>query len=80
MLRAHDALAAGASQREIAAVLLDEEALAPRWRVEAPSLRSKVQRLVRSARAMADGGYRLILGGRRAPAVHRGLTPNRDPI
>jgi len=53
MLRAHDALAAGADQREIAAQLLSSASLRPRWRSDVPSLRSRVQRLVRGARAMA---------------------------
>lgn len=61
MLRAHDALAAGADQRAIAAVLLNRSASAPRWRSEAPSLRLQVQRLVRGARRMAAGGYRELL-------------------
>ena len=61
MLRAGDALAAGASQREIAAELLDRDAVQDRWRVRSPSLRSRAQRLVGSARAMAEGGYRSLL-------------------
>jgi hypothetical protein len=60
-LRAHDALAAGASQREIAAGLLGDAAEEARWRVHAASLRSQVQRLVRAARGVADGGYRAFL-------------------
>lgn len=61
-LRAHDALAAGTSQREIAARLLGDAAEEARWRVHAASLRSQVQRLVRAARGLADGGYRAFLG------------------
>lgn len=57
MLRVHDALAAGARQREIAAALLSRSASEPRWRSEAPSVRLQVQRLVRGARLMAEGGY-----------------------
>lgn len=60
-LRVHDALRAGASQREIAAGLLSDAAGEARWRVHAPSLRSQVQRLVRTARAFTDGGYRTLL-------------------
>lgn len=63
VLRASDALAAGASQREIAEYLLGREAAQRRWRVEASSLRSRAQRLVREARRMADGGYRDLLAG-----------------
>jgi hypothetical protein len=53
MLRAHDALARGAGQREIAAALLGSSAARERWRVVEPSLRSRAQRLVRSARSAA---------------------------
>lgn len=62
LLRTHDALAAGAGQREIAERLLDRDAGGRRWRVEAPALRSRVQRLVRDARQMAAGGYLSLLG------------------
>jgi hypothetical protein len=61
MLRAADALAAGAGQREIAQLLLSEEAGEPRWRTRAPSLRSQAQRLVRAARRMESGSYRELL-------------------
>lgn len=64
LLRTRDALAAGAGQREIAECLLGREAAGPRWRVEAPSVRSRVQRLVREARRMASGGYRDLLAAR----------------
>lgn len=60
-LRAADGLAAGANQREIAAVLLSRSAEEARWRSQAPSLRSQAQRLVRFARDMAAGGYRTLL-------------------
>jgi len=63
VLRAGDALAAGASQREIAECLLGREAARRRWRVEASSLRSRAQRLVREARRMAAGSYRELLAG-----------------
>jgi hypothetical protein len=57
MLRAHDALAVGADQREIAAALLSSDAGEPCWRSRSPSVRTRVQRLVRGARRMASGGY-----------------------
>jgi hypothetical protein len=57
LIRASDALAAGASQREIAAGLLGRPPSAVRWRIEAPSLRSQAQRLVRGARRMASGAW-----------------------
>jgi hypothetical protein len=61
LLRAADALAAGAGQREIAAVLLGRRAGEPLWRSRDPSLRSQAQRLVRGARLMAAGGWRALL-------------------
>lgn len=61
MLRAHDAIASGAGQREIAAELFNPVARAPGWRSEAPSVRSQVQRLVRSARLTARKSYRAFL-------------------
>ncbi len=63
LLRTHDALTAGADQRRIAECLLDRDAAGRRWRVQAPALRSRVQRLVREARRMAGGGYLTLLGG-----------------
>lgn len=62
MLRTADALACGADQREIAGVLLGRSVADPAWRSREPSIRSQVQRLVRSARRMAGGGYRKLLG------------------
>lgn len=61
-LRAWDGVRAGATQRSLAAVLLREEAADVRWRTEAPSLRSQIQRLARGARAMAHGAYWRLLG------------------
>jgi hypothetical protein len=62
MLRAWDALVAGADQRRIAEALLSRSAGEPFWRNREPSVRSQVQRLVRSARAFGQGGYRALLG------------------
>jgi hypothetical protein len=75
MLRACDAIAAGATQREIASALLSAEARQPRWRGEAPSLRSRAQRLVRSARAMESGGFWGLLGG---DATRHGSLPKTE--
>ncbi|MES2136922.1 MAG: DUF2285 domain-containing protein [Pseudomonadota bacterium] len=61
VLRTHDALSAGADQRRIAEVLLSRSVEEPCWRVRESSVRSQVQRLVRSARQMAAGGYRALL-------------------
>jgi hypothetical protein len=63
LLRTWDGLAAGADQRQLAEVLLSRSAGGPRWRAREPSVRSQVQRLVRSARAFAAGGYRVLLAG-----------------
>jgi len=62
VLRAADALAAGAGQREIASELLSRTAGEPQWRSREPSVRSQAQRLVASARSFARGGYRSLLG------------------
>lgn len=65
-LRAWDALTAGASQREIAAILLSDDATRNRWRINHSSLRSRVQRLCRTAAAMAQGGFwQLLASGAR---------------
>lgn len=61
LLRARDALDAGADQRAIAESLLSRSACEPRWRSAEPSLRSRVQRLVRGARLMAKDGYLRLL-------------------
>jgi len=63
VLRIADALSAGASQREIAAVLFGSERISSDWRAVSDSLRSRVRRLVREARRMATGGYRGVMRG-----------------
>lgn len=60
-LRVRDALAAGATQRDIAEALFDPSVRHTRWRIEQPTVRLQVQRLVRSARTMVAGGYQHIL-------------------
>jgi hypothetical protein len=65
MLRAHDAIGEGASQREIGAALFGDERIRGDWSDGSDSLRSRVRRLVREARAMARGGYRQLM--RRRP-------------
>lgn len=60
ILRVADALADGASQREIAAALFGQERAVNEWSHEA-SLRSRVRRLVREAREMARGGWRQLM-------------------
>jgi hypothetical protein len=73
LLRTHDALACGATQRLIAEQLLSVAPLASPWRLEDPSLRLRAQRLVHGARRMAAGGWLDLLGPGRArstPADH----------
>lgn len=68
VLRVHDALAAGASQREIGAVLFGAERTALDWGERSDSARSRVRRLVRDARLLARGGYRSLLARRNKAA------------
>lgn len=62
MLRAHDLSVLGASQREIAGVLLGPDAVAD-WRTRSDFLRLRIQRLLRDANAMIGGGYLDLLRG-----------------
>lgn len=61
VLRVHDALLDGASQREIGIALFGEQRIRRDWTDPSDSLRSRVRRLVREARTMAGGAYRLLL-------------------
>ncbi len=61
MLRVHDAIREGASQREIGAILFGDERAVQDWNDGSDSLRSRVRRLVREARTMAQGGYRKLM-------------------
>lgn len=61
VLRVHDALSGGASQREIGAALFGHERVHRDWSEGSDSLRSRVRRLVREARDMARGGYRQLM-------------------
>ena len=65
MLRVHDAIAQGASQREIGAALFGDERVRRDWSDDSDSLRSRVRRLVRDAHSMARGVYRQLM--RRRP-------------
>lgn len=66
LLRAWDGHRSEASQREIGRALFGDERVDQDWDGCSDSLRSRVRRLVRDARAMARGGYRVLLrkGGR----------------
>ena len=61
LLQVHDALVDGASQREIAVALFGPERVAREWSGRSDSLRSRTRRMVRDARDMAGGGYRVLL-------------------
>lgn len=82
LLRVHDALADGASQREIGAVLFGEARVAEDWNDRSDSLRSRVRRLVREAKTLALGGYRDLMRRqarlRFKPHTH-GEHSRRDP-
>lgn len=60
-LQAFDGMTAGASQREIAAVLFGERLVREEWNGRSDFLRLRVQRLLAYARRMVDGGYRSLL-------------------
>lgn len=61
LLRVHDALADGASPRDIAVALFGRDPTIDAVETGSDSLRSRVRRLIRDARAMAQGGYRTLL-------------------
>jgi len=74
----HDAVAAGATQREIARVLFGRDPAEPDA-VEGDSLRSRVRRLVREARRLATGGYRGLMRERPAPRSNQASSADRGP-
>lgn len=61
-IQALDARRAGASQRQIAALVFGEERAAEDWNGPSDYMRMRVHRLVRSAEKMAAGGYRAAFG------------------
>lgn len=61
-LQAYDALQAGATHREIAAALFGERVVKEDWCSRSDYLRLRVQRLVRTADRLVNGGYRDLLG------------------
>lgn len=62
MLRAHDLVTQGASQRDIAGELFSPDAVGE-WRTRSDFLRLRVQRMLRDANAMIGGGYLDLLRG-----------------
>lgn len=64
VLRVADARAAGASHREIAAVLYGEQRVRVEWNGHSDFLLSRVRRRAAEARRMEKGGYRALLRAR----------------
>ncbi|MCR6659745.1 MAG: DUF2285 domain-containing protein [Asticcacaulis sp.] len=60
-LQAYDGMVAGASHREIAAVIFSPKLVADEWNGRSDFLRLRVQRLLRYGRDMVAGGYRKLL-------------------
>lgn len=61
-LRAYDGVLAGASQREIAEALFGQALVREQWHGRSDYLRARVQRMIKFARRMVDGGYKHLLG------------------
>lgn len=61
LLKVHDALAEGASQKEIARALVGPARADGEWNGRSDALRSRVRRLVKDVRRMAQGEYRNLL-------------------
>jgi len=60
-LQAWDGVAAGASQREIAAAIFGEATVRAEWGGRSEFLKARTQRLIRFGKEMVDGGYRKLL-------------------
>lgn len=63
ILRTIDAMAAGASQRDIATMLFGTEMVERDWAAASSYLRLRVQRLTKATRTLLNGGYLRFLGG-----------------
>ncbi|UYY57153.1 DNA -binding domain-containing protein [Sphingomonas sp. S2-65] len=61
-LRVGDAIAAGASYRDMAAALYGEAIVRSEWKGRSDFLMSRMRRRAAEARAMAAGGWRTLLG------------------
>lgn len=61
-LRTHDALAQGASIRDIGIMVHGEERVRAEWPGSGDALKSQARRLIGLAREMTSGGYRRLLG------------------
>jgi hypothetical protein len=56
-LRVYDGLSAGASQRDIAIALYGARRVADEWHGDSDAMRAYIRRLIKTARALASGGY-----------------------
>lgn len=61
-LRTHDAIAQGASIRDIGSMLHGDERIRAEWPGSGDAFKSQARRLIALAREMAGGGYRRLLG------------------
>lgn len=61
LLRIHDALHKGASQREIADCLFGDDLIARGWDGRSDFLRSRLRRMIALQRRLVAGGYRALL-------------------
>jgi hypothetical protein len=61
LLRVHDALAEGATQRDIAQTLFGTDRMASGWKADSDHLRSRIRRMVRQQEEIVGGGYRRLL-------------------
>ncbi len=61
LLRVHDGLKAGASQREIAECLFGKDWVVSGWDGRSDFLRSRVRRMIAMQRRLIAGGYRTLL-------------------
>jgi hypothetical protein len=61
ILRIYDAVADGASHRDIASALFGQARINQNRRESSDALRSRVRRLIREARRLGRGGYRSLM-------------------
>ena len=61
LLRVQDAMSDGASQRDLACSLVGQDIVEQDWNDPSDSLRSRIRRLTRQAKALANGGYKDLL-------------------
>jgi hypothetical protein len=66
-LRASDAQRAGATQREVAELLLGPDRVRADWNAGTDYMRSQVRRLLRFGARMTRGGWRALLSARASP-------------